>query len=465
MASLTIGQFACGGFILDSSHIGTAAHCFEPLGSATPINTISVQVGTNDISNVTGGQVLNATKVDVHPLFDNNSLHYDAAIITLASPIVIDGSSTRAAVMATAQPSSGSVFVAGWGVTSTGGQGSDQLLFVSLPYVNVTTCNNTYGDLLSGVQVCAGGVAGQDSCQGDSGGPLFTTTNIADPVDAKVIGIVSFGGNACAVAGEAGVYSDVPGFANSFFQGIISASASSAATPAASSGALAASSSGALAASSGAVAASSGAVAASSGAVAASSGAVAASSGAVAASSGAVAASSGAVAASSSKGVVASSSGAVVASSSKAAAASSSKAAAASSSKAAAASSSKAAAASSVVVAASSPVAAASKTSSKSLSNTPSNSNQNVAASSGAVAASSVVVAASSGAVGVSSSGAHVSATGSKPAKSKTLVGAAAIACRQTCQVTFVSCKKTTRRLRTCRRAKKQCVAGCGIVH
>jgi len=397
MASVSVGNSGCGGFILDSTHIGTAAHCFLPTLATTPVASISVQVGTNDISNASAGQTLNATSFNIHPLFNGTTLLYDAAIITLATPITIDGSSTRViAAAATQLTANGSAtFVAGWGLTSTNGSGSNDLLFVSLPFVVLTTCNNTYGGLQSGIQICAGGVAGQDSCQGDSGGPLFTTTNIADPIDAKVIGIVSFGGQACAVAGEPGVYSDVPGFANSFFQGIISGSASAAAT--------------------------------------------------VAASSGAVAASSGAVAASSSKAVAASSSKAVAASSSKAVAASSSGAVAASSSGAVAASSSGA--------------ALPSKTSSKSQSKTASVSNPNVAASSVAVAASSGAVAASSVV--------HASATvaASKGAKSKSIVGAAAIACRQNCQSAFVSCKKTTRRLRTCRRSKKQCVAGCGTVN
>jgi len=222
------------------------------------------------------------------------------------------------------------------------------------------------------------------------------------------------------------------------------APSSSGAVVASSSGAVAVSSSGAVAASSGAVAASSGAVAASSGAVAASSGAVAASSGAVAASSavvgtqsrsksGAVAASSGAVAASS--GAVAASSGAVAASSGAVAASSG------------------------AVAASSGAVATQTRSKSKSQSNTPSETNPVVAASSG-------VVAASSGATGASSVAARsLSAKSVSVAKSRTLTGLAAITCRQSCQAAFFSCKRTTRRLRICRRAKKQCVANCGTVN
>jgi len=372
-------------------------------------------------------------------------LQYDAAIITLSSPFNIDGVNVRIAPTATTStqlPTAGTqVYVAGWGDTQTGGPSSNNLLFVGLPYVTLSTCNATYGGLQTNIQVCAGGVAGQDSCQGDSGGPLFTTATPSNPTDAVIIGIVSFGGNACAVQNEPGVYSDVPGFANAFFQSIITQSASG--VP----------SSGAVASSSGVVAASSQVV------VASSSGGVAASSQVVAASSGAVASSSGAVAAaSSSKGAVASSVVAAVSSSKGAVASSSGAVAAASSSKGAIASSvvaaSSGAAASSQVVVASSGAVASSSGVTKSQSGTSSGSPPET---SGAVAASSVVA--------VSSSGAHASATQSKVKAAKTKTGLAAITCRQECQVTFRSCKQTSRKLRICKRAKKTCVAGCGIVN
>jgi trypsin len=449
MVSLDICGSSCGGFLLSATHVGTAAHCFGVNASAS---CITAQAGTKDVSSSANGQIRNASSFNVNSNYNPTTLQFDAAVITLSSPFNVDNTAVRIAPLETNSSNlplpNATVYVAGWGDTQTGGPASpSSLLVVDLPYFNFTNCNTTYnGSLASGIQICAGGQAGKDSCQGDSGGPLFTTANLIDPIDAKIIGIVSFGGQNCAITGTPGVYSDVPGFANAFFQQVIGLSASVAASSvlpssaapssiAASSVALtsvapsvaasvaASSVAGSVAASSvaaGSVAASSvaGSVAASSvaggssGAVPASSGAVAASSGAVAASSGAVAASSGVVAASS--GVVAASSGVV--------------------------------AASSVVVAASSGVT-------KSQSATSSGSPPE---SSGAVAASSVVVAASSGVA---------SATKSKVISVKTKTGLAAITCRQTCQVTFRNCKKTTRRIRTCKRAKKVCVAGCGVVN
>jgi len=106
--------------------------------------------------------------------------------------------------------------------------------------------------------------------------------------------------------------------------------------------------------------------------------------------------------------------------------------------------------AASSVVAASSGVVAASGTPSVSQSNTPSESKP-------AVSVASVSVSKSPAA-------ASPSRSVSRGVKTPTLTGAAAAYCRQLCQKAFVTCKRTTRRLRTCRKNKKLCVAQCGSV-
>lgn len=60
----------------------------------------------------------------------------------------------------------------------SGGQISDELQAVAVPYVNDATCNTNYGGGIATSMICAGKPeGGVDSCQGDSGGPLFDKVN------------------------------------------------------------------------------------------------------------------------------------------------------------------------------------------------------------------------------------------------------------------------------------------------
>ena len=64
--------------------------------------------------------------------------------------------------------------LSGWGVQSEGGQLSDTLKLIQLPYVADATCAYRYGSVnyISEVMICAGGLGGADLCQGDTGSPL-----------------------------------------------------------------------------------------------------------------------------------------------------------------------------------------------------------------------------------------------------------------------------------------------------
>ncbi|KAF9411336.1 hypothetical protein HW555_009836 [Spodoptera exigua] len=116
--------------------------------------------------------------------------------------------------------------VAGWGKTETQDGGSDSQpiysgpnlagtesdvkLKVRVPIVNVNRCASVYQRVsrtIDTTQICAGGVAGQDSCRGDSGGPLMGQAPSAN--NWMVIGVVSYGPAPCGTQGWPGVYTRV----------------------------------------------------------------------------------------------------------------------------------------------------------------------------------------------------------------------------------------------------------------
>ncbi|KAH9636612.1 hypothetical protein HF086_003430 [Spodoptera exigua] len=99
--------------------------------------------------------------------------------------------------------------VAGWGKTETRTE-SDVKLKVRVPIVNVNRCASVYQRVsrtIDTTQICAGGVAGQDSCRGDSGGPLMGQAPSAN--NWMVIGVVSYGPAPCGTQGWPGVYTRV----------------------------------------------------------------------------------------------------------------------------------------------------------------------------------------------------------------------------------------------------------------
>lgn len=102
----------------------------------------------------------------------------------------------------------------GWGQVEYGGDKSDELLKVSLDFVDNTDCAARYEPskrIRAGIvdsQICAGALSGgRDTCQGDSGGPIQVLTP-ANQCTFHIVGVTSFG-RACAARNSVGVYTRV----------------------------------------------------------------------------------------------------------------------------------------------------------------------------------------------------------------------------------------------------------------
>lgn len=200
----------CGGSLIDSSHVLTAAHCLVgSKGTASP-GDVSVVVGRTLLSS-NQGQERAVKDVFVHPRFNPRTFAYNASVLELDRPI------TNIQPIALAQPKTGAnkpgsrATVVGFGNTiaqspdfSEEDKFTDRLQEAQVPLVSDKECGQAYGEVLAPkVELCAG-KKGVDSCQGDSGGPLFRAVN----GQVRQIGIVSFG-NGCAQAKFPGVYTQV----------------------------------------------------------------------------------------------------------------------------------------------------------------------------------------------------------------------------------------------------------------
>ncbi|NGO09498.1 serine protease [Streptomyces sp. HC44] len=190
----------CGGSLLDSGVVMTAAHCVE----GTKAKDIETVVGRTVLSKKNQGQLRKVTEIVVHPRYAKGEGAYDMALLMLDRPVTgiapvhLPTAGTDALIRPGAKAT-----VIGWGNTNTEvPTHPDRLRAVDVPIVSHIECKASYPQYDSKVNMCAG-VEGKDSCQGDSGGPIFR--KLQGRKGVYQVGIVSYG-DGCAEQGAPGVY-------------------------------------------------------------------------------------------------------------------------------------------------------------------------------------------------------------------------------------------------------------------
>ncbi|XP_072033370.1 uncharacterized protein [Amphiura filiformis] len=181
----TANRHRCGGVLIGTRWVLTAAHCIDEVESAEDRLTSAV-FGDTRISRTSAyNQAVRFSSMIIHPQWNPRSspasqVEFDIALVDLGRSVDITNyvRPICLASLLTETTFYHSCYVAGWGALEpvTGDEDvlyPDRLQERQIPIISASECEDKASEITSDFIICDAGLNNAGTCAGDSGGPLM----------------------------------------------------------------------------------------------------------------------------------------------------------------------------------------------------------------------------------------------------------------------------------------------------